>query len=342
MKISSLFDKYQRYIVGFSNTNLGKDYLGIRDSGKIIKVTPNSVHFLRDINSKGRPIIQARIISGNEFFDKFSIPLTQMEICEDNGFRHAKLADKDIIIPHHLGLILPKRYLPVVNLLTLAKNPDADPETTSVDGEVGRITTNEAFGTIRGGAGTNSFPANVGTYEGILVLCGSSAGGYDRFFRFICLYDTSSLTSSASISAGDVQIYVNYKFVSLGGSPVSVALVNTTPAGNTNLVDADYGQVGETQQASNVAYSSMSAGNTYTWTLNATGIASVSLTGITKFGLRDENDRANSAPSWSSGARQQISVNTAESASNKPVLNITYTLVTGGGAFYKSLLGVGF
>ena len=126
-------------------------------------------------------------------------------------------------------------------------------------------------------------------------------------------------------------------------------LVQSSTASNTALVAADYqGTVGNTalQSDTQPAFSAITCDSaTYTdYLLNVTGRGNISLTGITKFGVKGSSDRTNTAPTWSSNLTAGKQIITAETAgtSTDPKLAVTYTAAGGVGRnFYLMMLGVG-
>ncbi|MCL4419961.1 hypothetical protein M1146_07780 [Patescibacteria group bacterium] len=72
------------------------------------------------------------------------------------------------------------------------------------------------------------------------------------------------------------------------------------------------------------------------WTLNASGIAAISKTGITKFAVRLSGDIDNSAPTYSAGAESHIFFHQSDrTTTQKPRLIVTYTSVTGSSVWQK-------
>lgn len=220
-------------------------------------------------------------------------------------------------------------YIPAFNLGfdTLTKYPDADPETTSVDGYVGRFGVDESFATIVAGVGTGGLgDADASAF---VYLRGSSTSNqFDQLRRAFLLFDTSSLGAGATISAATLSLWGVAKDNALGAS--DLAVVATNPASNTSLTDSDFQTAGSTSFGS-VTYAGFDGTNsTYTdITINATGRAAIEKTGITKYGARLEWDRAASfGGAWVASAVSFFQINMAENASGTaraPKLVVTYT-----------------
>ena len=211
-------------------------------------------------------------------------------------------------------------------MATLTVFPDPHPETTSVDGATGRRSVDEAWATIRAGGGNYSGDAETSNVIVAEVTSHTTLNNWQNIIRSIYLFDTSALGANVNISSGTFSFFVVSKDDSFSQS---ISLVNSTPASNTSLADSDYGNVGTTQQATDVTIASITASAYNTWSLNATGLASISKTGITKFGLRTSGDRTNTEPTWVSAAESRINGNLADTAGtgSDPKLEITYTAV---------------
>jgi hypothetical protein len=201
-------------------------------------------------------------------------------------------------------------------------NPDADPETSSVDGVVARSSVDQTYSALRTGAGNNHDDTTTGSLNMAVIEASTTTNQFKSIWRGIFVFDTSGLGNIGSITSATFKVYVEGKADQLGGSH-EVALVDTTPASDTDLVDADYGQVGTTKQATNLTVSSITTSAYNTWTLDATGRASINPTGKTKFALRIERDRANSEPPWGSLELTRIFGQYAGGA-NPPELSVTY------------------
>lgn len=179
---------------------------------------------------------------------------------------------------------------------TLTAYPDAHPESTTVDGYVYYAPGNTIWATIHGAA-TGSVAFDNVTNG---VFCGIVAHGTSNRFNVIhrgfFLFDTSSI-SGVTISAVVFSLYGKDKTDTFGiGSDIDV--VSSSPASNTELVTADYNDVGSTAFGS-MSYASYSTSAYNDITLDANGIANITQGGISKFGVRVSNDTDNSAPTWS-------------------------------------------
>ena len=197
--------------------------------------------------------------------------------------------------------------------------PQVDPETTSVDG---RVLNEEGavYATVQGAAaGTAAPSAEAG--EVYALQNTKTPGLVFTVGRAFTLFDTSSLNNGDTVSAATYSIW----FVTINNADTdSVSVITTSPASNTNLVTDDFDQAGTTKQATDVALSAIT-GNQYTdIALNSTGLTNVSLTGISKFGMRTAKDIAATQPTGVNNISQMFA-DTAGTA-NDPKLAVTHSL----------------
>ena len=215
---------------------------------------------------------------------------------------------------------------------TTVFNPDADPESTSVDGYVARDI-EAAWSTIRAGAGTVVDDATT-VGDMTRISYGQLSSQYTFLGRTPFLFDTSSIGSGQSVSSATFEVYVTATDNTIGN--LSFVLVASTPASNTGLVAADYSQTGATALSDTVAVNDITTNAYNTWTLNAAGLAAINTTGITKLALVFENDRSNTEPSPPAGSgaiTTKIAGDFAGSA-NEPKLTVTYAVPTLGSPFF--------
>ena len=205
--------------------------------------------------------------------------------------------------------------------------PDGDTETTSVDGDANRKNqTRENWATIRAGAGTQNNDSLSTTR--VLISTDNPTPDWGDFERVFLLFDTSSLGDSDIIDSATMEVVAT---ASADDFTDSISMITTTPASDTTLKNADYSQQGTTKQATDIAISAFTVdSSTYNaFTLNTTGEGNISLTGITKFGLRSTADTDNSEPTWSGPFdSSSVTLATAEevlSGDKRPRLVVTHT-----------------
>lgn len=202
--------------------------------------------------------------------------------------------------------------------------PNANPESVSVDGWVARTGTNEAWATLKPGAGNQSNDSEVNSY----IIIGSAASpNWNDLRRAIFLFDTSSIPDDAIVDSAVLSIYGSGKADDCAISP-EYKIFGSTPASNTALVNADFAQTQNTPLCDTaITYASWNTGGYNAFNLNAAGLAAISKTGISKFSLRESKyDAGSTTPTHPGSAKQTyIYFNTAD-GTNKPKLDITYHL----------------
>ena len=203
---------------------------------------------------------------------------------------------------------------------TLTTYPDADPETTTVDGHTRRGGVNETFSTIRAGAGTANSSATA--LENCAQLTATTTTNqYSALRRSIYLFDTSSIASGNTISSATLSLYGAAKENGLGSPELDV--VSSNPASNTTLVNADHATLGTTVYGG-VVYDSFSTSAYNDMSLDS---AAVTKAGITKLGVRLNWDTDNSfGGTWASGAASSFQAYTADQSgtTNDPKLVVVY------------------
>lgn len=208
-------------------------------------------------------------------------------------------------------------------MTTLVVYPDADPESTTIDGHVRRSGVDETWATIRAGAGTNQ--SSTSASQAMAQLTASTTSNqFERLVRGIFLFDTSSIGASDTVTSATLSIYGSAKAAGLGSTGLDFDIVTSNPASNTALAGSDYANLGGTPLAS-VAYASYSTGAYNDFSLAP---ADVTKAGISKFGCRLSWDVDNSfGGSWSSGASTSFHCHNADQTgtTQDPKLTVIYT-----------------
>lgn len=209
--------------------------------------------------------------------------------------------------------------------------PDANPESTSVDGNVVMTSVGSAWSTIRDGSGTSATDEDVSLP--LTWGCGTSSNTYSYLSRGVFLFDTSDILEGYTITSAVLHInYTNsvssgYSFFDISG--YAIHLVASSPGSNTELVAGDYDSLGTTDLSDTTMGLGglIMAGFPRVWDLplNADGLASITKEGVTKLGLRFSFDIGDTAPVWISDAYYEFYFDSAEVESGYPQLVITYT-----------------
>ena len=230
--------------------------------------------------------------------------------------------------------------IPEMSLATTTTFYPAAGANSPVDGYIQRTDNPSNWATTHdaaSGSATDPTSANFWAYNYL-----NKYGGYSSIGRGIALFDTSALTSSAVISAVTFSCYDD---IASGGVIDNshdgydyVAIVSSTPAANNNLVIGDYSQLGTTAFVT-TTLNGMGTNQYHDFALNASGIASVNKTGISKFGMRLGHDLENVA--IGSGVEDDFLCFSADNASGtakSPKLTITYTTSTASKAKRKPII----
>ena len=231
---------------------------------------------------------------------------------------------------HAWDALIANPFVPALNagFDTLTAYPDPDPETTTIDGTIGRVdaVTGESWASLIGGAGNtadNPFASSVS-----INASSDGADLWKRFGRSVYLFDTSPI-AGGTVTAAVLSIYGKGKSDNRGITP-DVDIYTASPASNTALATSDYGNVGATSQTgSPITYASWSTSAYNDFTLDATGIGNVATAGISKFSKRNASyDAAGVAPTWAFGDETAVVEGYfADEAgtSTDPKLVVTYT-----------------
>ena len=218
--------------------------------------------------------------------------------------------------------------------------PDADPETTSVDGDVWQSGANYTWAEVRDGVGNSAVDNATKTYISIQNDNAVNPNKWQGLSRVVLLFDTSPLPDGATIVSAVLSVYGTA--TSLGdpyGWLPALNIYAPSPTLNTALANADYnvGNWGSTALSDNLVAASWNNAGWNNWTLNATGLALISKTSITKLGIREVNyDVANVEHTpWVQSEYVEFSFYTAEQGTiYRPKLVVTYTTDSGGGGSF--------
>jgi len=325
-----LFRKYEKLVTWFANTQLGRDYLKHNNfyipREKIGLFLPNGYHIIKEVGKK-EITFQATFTTHAVYSPKLTQALRAVDLVSSwiNHFDEAKE-----LLVWYLGL----RKQPLwaskalyIHFLTLTFNPNADPETTSVDGDIFRGTTESWAAKREATDGTTVNPSATTNWVG--YLAGGASPNWANMIRSIFLFDTSSLPDNAevNVSGTKIRLFVgtNDTTFDYGG----VRIVTSTPASNTDVVIGDFDQIGTVAQATDIVMASLTVSAYNDFNFNATGVANISLTGVSKFGTRGVKDADNAEPAYpGDGIDAGCNVNSADNAANKPELTVVYTLLS--------------
>ena len=220
--------------------------------------------------------------------------------------------------------------------------PDAHPETTTVDGSMYVNNAGTSWGTLRGLTGSVADDTSASDWYA-RIDSDTTSNQWDIIMRSGFLFDTSAIPDSDSISSATFSLYGVSKVDNLSITP-NINVYSFTPASNTALVTGDFANFGTTAYCDTaITYAGFSTSGYNDFVLNATGIAAISKTGVTKLGIRNAAyDAANVAPTWSSGTFSELKGYFADQTgtTNDPKLVVVHGTAAGR-PNRMALLGIG-
>ena len=213
---------------------------------------------------------------------------------------------------------------------------------TTVDGYVGRFASATSWASITGGAG-NEYDYTSANTEYVGFNIDNPNNLFLEVVRCIFLFNTSSLTSGATISAAIMSLYGSGKNNGTTLTTGNIDIYTSSPASNTVLANSDYANLGATSQTgSPITYTAFSTSGYNDFTFNATGRGNVSKTDVSKFGARNAIWDANGVapPFGTAGSSWNISgyYSDQSGTSQDPKLVVTYTVATASGASFLYLM----
>jgi hypothetical protein len=204
------------------------------------------------------------------------------------------------------------------------------------DGYSVRAVSAENWATILAGTGTGTSVTYGAGYLCYLHASFSSARWKDlrRGFFF---FDTSSL-DGIDIDSATLTFVISSNQDQLS---MSAAIVSVSTGSASSLANGDHniGNFGTTKFCNDISCTST---GTIDNALNASGIAHINKTGITKFGALSVNELNNSSPTWANQQRSHITVTAADAdgTTNDPKLTVS-TVSTGATVRLLALTGCG-
>lgn len=306
------FKKHQKILLVLSNTGIGRYILRI-NGGKscvgdrtIIRIDPNAITWELDSSKK---LYQTEFRTHNKFSKRLFYTLYPV-----------------LWLVHQWDMLFANNFRPAWNLGldTLTAYPDPHTETSTVDGDTRYADTVAPYldwASLLAAAGTSATDSDT-TFR-IFVSAHPIAAGYDNCWRAIHLYDTSALGAGATIDSA-VCSFVSNSVTNAWTD--SVSLCASAPASNTAIVSGDHVNYGSTDFGNKTLASVTANGSTYNdITVNASGLAAISKTGITKFGYRLTRDLTGTDPSAEGNSNITFFAAEQTGTSTDPKLVVTYT-----------------
>ncbi len=204
---------------------------------------------------------------------------------------------------------------------TLTAYPDASAETNTFDGNIHNATQDTSWATLRGVSGTSMVDDNAYCYDS--YSSSATSNQWKWISRSELLFDTSPIGSGKYLASAVFSIYGDTYYGANGSS--SLVVVSSNPASNTGVSLADFDNFGTTSFGS-LAHSSFNATGYNDITLNASGLAAIAVSGITKLGTRGNYDvTGDTPPNWSASTTYGVRYCSSDmGAGYKPKLVVTY------------------
>ena len=256
---------------------------------------------------------------------------------DSNGLIHNIKTDFDVI--SDTKIIMNKKLIadffnnvtyPLYTDATITFNPDANVETTSVDGyATSSVSPWDTAHNEATGASANDTNAS---FEARTVDAGS--GNYE-IRRGFTLFDTSSIPNAAKILVATASIYVNTVTNGDNDGDDWLNCVQSSPASNTAITTADFDQCGAVDNpiegSTRKDLSTLTTGTYHNFVLNAIARDWVDKTGITKLGWREGHDALDIPVNGDS----RVTIITADEGNNIPKLIVNYS--GGRGSFFRGM-----
>lgn len=235
--------------------------------------------------------------------------------------------DEELVKPEDFDRLAEVGGYPVTISDSATFYPDAHAEVSSVDGYVIHQQDAQTWATIQGGAGTSAYDSLTTPFYAE-VRSSTTTNTWLMIMRVIILFDTSGLPDTAVISAATLAVYGTSKADPVPWN-IDACVYASAPASNVALAAGDYDSLETTELSDVITYANWLIANPYwnTFTLNATGRGLISLTGVSKFGLREHtHDAHNSEPAYASNKDSYLGCYSSDKGNGyKPTLVVTYT-----------------
>lgn len=207
--------------------------------------------------------------------------------------------------------------------------PDASPETSSVDGhayqeELGGVDWAVLLAAA-GSAATDTSTSLICSYQGSDVVNNK----WEYNVRGLAAFPTAPLPDAAIIVSANLSLYGKSKMNDLSLTSQSINIYSSAPASDTAIVAGDYDSLGSTAFSSAITYANWDLAGYNVFQLNASGLAAISKTGVTKFGMCDPYyDVAENVPeTWIASKTSNIVAYSADQGSNQPRLTVIYAVL---------------
>lgn len=321
---SNFFNKHQRKILFVANNIFLRWILGLHRLPEAIRykrverITPASIHFLKDISKSGQDIYEGSFFSNPRFAEALAYNITPfVYLANLRSYKYEwRFSPVGFITSLLLVVTMPKSGLfAFMGTVT-------DYYSGAGDGAIVHNTATFS-GTRNATTGSTAYYTESSLDPSLIVRSILFSGQYYSSRGFFPT-DTSGLGSGATITSAEFKCSINVS-ATYDTNSDSFALVQTSQASTSSLSTSDFDALTMTSGGAKTIASFSVADQYWTWTLNSTGLGWINKTGITMLGMMSLNEINNTTPTGLNqlGGAWYLSDNTG--TSRDPYLSVTYT-----------------
>jgi len=206
--------------------------------------------------------------------------------------------------------------------------PDASPETSSVDGYTGN---SNVYGSWSGLMAASATLVLDDVTTLVQTIRDGGADVYRDFNRPITLFDTSSIGADQTVTAATQELTVSSANAGTSWDGINLNVYGISPASNTAIVTADHLTISRTPALSAGdawgALRTTGSGAVASFVFNASGLAAIDTTGISKFAIAWEYEESDTTPAIDMSSTTGPIWHSAEAAgtANDPKLIVTHS-----------------
>lgn len=315
----SWFKQYQKILLFFLNIPLLKGYfrhsIGIDDNlnNKICEVYPHVAIY--SVHGNNRAVFRN---------------------CEYHGM---KLYSKYLWLwrlIHTWDMVIANKFAPGLNLGfdVLDFYPDANPETSSVDGYI--VSSSDAldsWSNIKGGTSDN-LTASSSSLMYLLIIGDDSdppTNSWKSLRKVFCLFDTKALGPYANVTSATLDVQISNPAAGyeqfLNDAEGSAYVTPSLPASDTNIVASDWGNVTDEKISDALLpgdFPTTFQTKTVTFTINTNSLTYIKIDDITRLALRLVCEIDDVEPSVPSGEQSHGFIVFDANTTPAPKLTVDY------------------
>lgn len=193
-----------------------------------------------------------------------------------------------------------------------------------------------AWSTLVAAVGTN-YDSSEGQ-RASLLRADTNTNEWDILDRGGFIFDTASIGDGETVSKATFFLKPQTGGITDNTGDADVSVYSGGFASDSAIVAGDFDASGSTEYADPIALNAMTEEKYTEWVFNATGLAAINKTGVTKLATRNANyDVANIAPTWVSGQSDGVTVHQLEQTGTvKDPLLTVFTDSSETSTFYPS------